>query len=210
VSTLSVPLGRPVLVDRIVSRRLVTDIALVLGGVALTAGAAQLAVPLWPVPITGQTLAVLLVGMSLGALRSGISMGLYALLGGLGLPIFSDHLAGWSIIAGPTGGFIVGFIASAALTGWLAQLAWDRKIVRAFLAFVAGSLVTFAFGLPWLAVWLGNMGYPNDINAVLQAGFYPFIVGGIVKAVLGAGIITAAWALVGRSDRKADNRADTK
>jgi biotin transport system substrate-specific component len=210
MSTVSVPLVRPVLVDRIVTRRLVTDLALVLGGVALTAGAAQLAVPLWPVPITGQTLAVLLVGMSLGALRGAISMGLYALLGGLGLPIFSNHLAGWSIIAGPTGGFIIGFVASAALTGWLAQLAWDRKVARAFLAFVVGSLVTFAFGLPWLAVWLGNMGYPNDINAVLQAGFYPFILGGIIKAILGAGIITAAWAIVDRSDRQTAKLADTK
>ena len=206
MSTPTLAIGRPTLADRIFSRSLALDIVLVVAGAALTAVAAQVAAPLWPVPITGQTLAVLLVGVTLGATRGAISLSLYAVLGIVGLPVFSEYSSGWGVIAGPTGGYIIGFIFAAALTGWLAQREWDRKLVRAFLAFLAGSVIPFAFGLPWLAVALGNLGYPNDVNSVLQAGFYPFIVGGIIKAALGAGIITAAWAGVRASDkRKAAN-----
>jgi biotin transport system substrate-specific component len=202
MSTATLAIGRPTLADRIFSRSLVLDVVLVVAGAALTAVAAQVAVPLWPVPITGQTLAVLLVGVTLGATRGAISLTIYALLGIVGLPVFSEYSAGWGVIAGPTGGYIIGFIFAAAFTGWLAQREWDRKPARAFLAFLAGSVIPFAFGLPWLAVALGNLGYPNDLNSVLQAGLYPFIVGGIIKAALGAGIITAAWAGVRASDRR--------
>jgi biotin transport system substrate-specific component len=178
------------------------DIVLVAAGAALTAIAAQVQVPMWPVSITGQTLAVLLVGTALGAVRGGIAMALYAVLGIVGLPVFTGSSSGWGVIAGPTGGYIIGFIFSAILTGWLAQRTWDRKLLRAFAAFLAGSVVTFAFGLPWLAISLGNLGYPHDLNSVLMGGLYPFIVGGLIKAALGAGIITLAWFAVRRSDRR--------
>ncbi len=202
MSTLTLAVGRPTLADRIFSRTLALDLVLVVAGAALTAVAAQIAVPLWPVPITGQTLAVLLVGVTLGATRGAISLALYAVLGIVGLPVFSDYSSGWSVIAGPTGGYIIGFIFAAALAGWLAQREWDRKPVRAFLAFLAGSVVPFAFGLPWLAVALGSYGLPNDVNSVLQAGLYPFILGGVVKAALGAGIISLAWFAVRKSDER--------
>lgn len=202
MSTLTLAVGRPTLADRIFSRTLALDLVLVVAGAALTAVAAQIAVPLWPVPVTGQTLAVLLVGVTLGATRGAISLALYAVLGIVGLPVFSDYSSGWSVIAGPTGGYIIGFIFAAALAGWLAQREWDRKPVRAFLAFLAGSVVPFAFGLPWLAVALGSYGLPNDVNSVLQAGLYPFILGGVVKAALGAGIISLAWFAVRKSDER--------
>ena len=202
MSNLTLAFGRPTLADRIFSRTLAMDLVLIAAGAALTAVAAQVAVPLWPVPVTGQTLAVLLVGVTLGAVRGGISMVLYALLGIIGLPVFSESSSGWGVVAGPTGGYIIGFIFSAILTGWLAQREWDRKLLRAFVAFLAGSVVTFAFGLPWLAAYLGGVGVPNDLNSVLQAGLYPFIFGGVVKAILGAGIITLAWVAVGRRDKK--------
>ena len=177
-----------------------TDAALVTAGALLTAGAAQLAVPLWPVPITGQTLAVLVVGSTLGATRGALSMVLYAVLGLVGLPVFSDGASGVSVIAGPTGGYIVGFIFAAALTGWLAQRKWDRKILRGVLAFAAGTVVTFAFGLPWLSFAL-----QANLQQTLEWGLYPFIVGGIVKALLAAGILRGAWALVSWADtRKQD------
>jgi biotin transport system substrate-specific component len=202
VSNLTLALGRPTLADRIVSRSLVVDIALIAAGAALTAVSAQIAVPLWPVPVTGQTLAVLLVGVTLGAVRGGLSMALYAIVGIVGLPVFSESSSGWSVVAGPTGGYIIGFIFAAILTGWLAQREWDRKLLRAFVAFLVGSVVTFAFGLPWLATYLGAVGAPNDLNSVLTAGLYPFIVGGVVKSILGAGIITLAWLAVGRRDSR--------
>ena len=202
MSNLTLALGRPTLADRIVSRTRAMDVVLIVAGAALTAVSAQIAVPLWPVPITGQTLAVLLVGVTLGAVRGGLSMVLYAILGIVGLPVFSESSSGWGVIAGPSGGYIIGFIFAAILTGWLAQREWDRKLLRAFVAFLAGSVVTFAFGLPWLATYLGAVGVPNDLNSVLTAGLYPFILGGIVKSILGAGIITLAWVAVARRDKK--------
>jgi biotin transport system substrate-specific component len=202
LSNLTLALGRPTLADRVFSRTLALDAVLIIAGAALTAASAQVAVPLWPVPVTGQTLAVLLVGVTLGAVRGGISMVLYAVLGIVGLPVFSESSSGWGVIAGPSGGYIIGFIFAAILTGWLAQREWDRKLLRAFVAFLAGSVVTFAFGLPWLATYLGAVGAPNDLNSVLTAGLYPFIVGGVVKSVLGAGIISLAWVALGRRDKK--------
>lgn len=206
MTTLSLAVGRPTLADRVFSRNIAIDLVLVAAGAALTSIAAQVSVPLWPVPVTGQTLAVLLVGTALGPIRGGISMVLYAVLGIVGLPVFSESSSGWGVIAGPTGGYIIGFVFSAILTGWLAQRAWDRKLLRAFVAFLAGSVVTFAFGLPWLAVFLGSVGAPNDLQSVLQAGLYPFIIGGIVKSIIGAGIITAAWFAIGRSDKRKAER----
>jgi biotin transport system substrate-specific component len=206
LSNLTLALGRPTLADRLISRTLVKDVALIVAGAALTAVSAQIAVPLWPVPITGQTLAVLLVAVTLGAVRGGLSMVLYAILGIVGLPVFSESSSGWAVVAGPSGGYIIGFIFSAILTGWLAQREWDRKLLRAFVAFLVGSVVTFAFGLPWLAAYLGAVGAPNDLNSVLTAGFYPFIIGGIVKSILGAGIITLAWFAVRRRDDRTSKR----
>lgn len=203
MTTPTLAIGRPTIVDRLVTRRLATDVALVLGGVLLTGLLAQVSIPLWPVPVTGQTLGVLLTAVGLGATRGGISMVLYALIGALGVPLFSEQSGGWTVISGATGGYIVGFIPSAILAGWLAQRQWDRKILRGFLAFVAGSVVTFAFGLPWLAAWLGINGYPNDLTSVLDGGLYPFILGGVIKAVLGAGIIWCGWRLI---DRRTESR----
>jgi biotin transport system substrate-specific component len=208
LSNLTLSIGRPTLADRVFNHSLVLDIVLVAAGAALTAIAAQISVPLWPVPITGQTLAVLLVGVTLGATRGGLALLLYAVLGIVGLPVFSEHSSGWGVVAGPTGGYIIGFIFAAILTGWLAQREWDRKLLRNLLAFLVGSVIPFAFGLPWLAVSLGALGYPNDLNSVLQAGLYPFIVGGIVKAVVGAGIISLAWAGVRASERRKAAKVD--
>ena len=201
--TLTLAVGRPTLADRIFTRRLATDVVLVAAGAAFVSLAAQLTIPMVPVPITGQTLAVLLVGASLGAMRGAISLALYAVLGIVGVPVFSEASQGLAIVGGPTGGYIIGFIFAAALTGWLAQREWDHRILKALAAFGAGTLVTFAFGLPWLAFWLGANGFDNDLNAVLQSGLYPFIVGGIIKAVLAAGFIRLAWFGVKRSEAKA-------
>ncbi len=197
MSTPSLTAPRITLVDQVFARRLPMDAVLVASGAALTALAAQVAVPLWPVPITGQTLAVLLVGSSLGAVRGGLSMVLYALLGLVGLPVFSDAASGAHVLLGPTGGYIVGFIPAAALTGWLAQRRWDRRFWRALASFAAGSLVTFAIGLPWLAIALGL-----DLEQTLEGGLYPFILGGVVKAVIAAGLLPLAWRAVERADAR--------
>ena len=193
MSALAPSAGRLVLVDRVLPRSLALDALLVVAGAALTAGLAQVAIPLWPVPVTGQTLAVLLVGASLGMVRGGLALALYAVAGGIGLPIFSDTASGWGVILGPTGGYIVGFIVSAALVGWLSERAWERKFLKALATFAVGTLVVFAIGLPWLAAWLGAAGLPNDLGAVLQAGLWPFLVGGAIKALIAAGLLPLAW-----------------
>ncbi|MFP7833336.1 biotin transporter BioY [Marisediminicola sp. LYQ134] len=192
---------RLTLADRLVTRSRAGDLALIATGAAVTAVAAQIAVPLWPVPITGQTLAVLLVGSTLGAVRGALSMVLYAVLGIVGLPIFSDGSAGLSIVAGPTGGYIIGFVFAAALVGWVAERAGDRRVLGAALSFLGGTVVTFAFGLPWLAASLGL-----TLEQTLQSGLYPFIIGGLVKSALAAAAIPAVWALLSRRDENTTRR----
>lgn len=193
---MSITLARPVLADRLLPRSLAVDAALVVGGAALTAALAQVDIPLKYVDITGQTLAVLLVGASLGAVRGTASMVLYALVGALGAPVFADHQAGVAQILGASGGYIVGFVPAAALTGWLAQRRWERSLWRGLLAFVAGSGVVFLIGLPWLKT-VAALDWP----ATLANGLYPFIVGGLIKAAIAAGVLRGAWALVDRTDR---------
>jgi len=200
MTTLAPNLRRTVLADRVFPRMLVMDIVLVVAGAALVTVLAQVAIPLWPVPITGQTLAVLLVGSTLGWARGAISMVLYAVLGLVGVPVYSDGSHGAGVLFGATGGYIVGFIVSAALVGWLAERQWDRKILKAIVTFVAGSVVVFAIGLPWLAVVLHT-----DLPTTLQYGLYPFILGGIIKAAIAAGLLPLAW---WGADRIAKKRAD--
>lgn len=200
MTTLAPTARRLVLADRVFPRTLVMDVVLVVAGAALVTVLAQVAIPLWPVPITGQTLAVLLVGSTLGAARGAISMVLYALLGLVGLPVYSDGSHGATVLFGATGGYIVGFIISAALVGWLAERQWDRKVLKAIVTFVAGSVVVFAVGLPWLAVVLHT-----DLPTTLQYGLYPFILGGVIKAVIAAGLLPLAW---WGADRIAKKRAE--
>lgn len=187
MTALSPAAHRP-LADALLPRTAVVSTALVLGGVLLTAGAAQVSVPLWPVPITGQTLAVLLVGSALGARRGALSMLVYALLGVIGLPVFAGGSAGFGVLAGPSGGYIVGFIAAAALVGWIAERFGDRPLRNSVLSFALGTVVTFAIGMLWLAVSLGL-----DLQQTLEFGLYPFVLGGAVKAALGAGAISLGW-----------------
>ncbi|AYF99047.1 biotin transporter BioY [Protaetiibacter intestinalis] len=187
------PAPRLVLADRVLPRGIVTDIALVAGGALFTALLAQVTIPLWPVPITGQTLAVLLVGATLGSVRGGAALLLYALLGFAGLPFYApqddgSHLTGLAALAAPSFGYILGFIPAAALVGWLSERTWDRKFFKALATFVGGSLVVFAIGLPWLAVVTGA-----TLQQTFEWGLYPFIIGGVIKAVIAALLLPAAW-----------------
>jgi biotin transport system substrate-specific component len=186
---------RTVLADVIPAR----DAVLVSCGALLTALFAQISinVPPSPVPITGQTLAVGLVGATLGARRGASSLALYALLG-LFLPFYADGGSGWDVIWGASGGYIVGFIVAAGVIGWLAEHGADRRVVLAFLAFVAGQLVIFAFGLVGL-----KLAVDESWSWTLHNGFAIFIVGGIVKAMIGAVALPGAWQVVRRFERRA-------
>jgi biotin transport system substrate-specific component len=185
-----------VLADAIPGAR-VRDAVLIVGGALMTALFAQISieVPPSPVPITGQTLAVGLVGATLGARRGASSLGLYALLG-LFLPFYADGDSGWHVIWGASGGYIIGFIFAAGFIGWMAEHGADRNVVLAFVAFVGGQLIIFAFGLVGLKIAVDE-----SWGWTIHNGFTIFIVGGLVKAAIGAAVLPSAWGLVRRFER---------
>jgi biotin transport system substrate-specific component len=186
-----------VLADALPGAR-VRDAVLVAGGALLTALFAQIAidVPPSPVPITGQTLAVGLVGATLGARRGASSLGLYALLG-LFLPFYADGESGWDVVWGANGGYIVGFIFAAGAIGWLAERGADRVVLYAFLAFVVGQVIIFAFGLVGL-----KLAVDQSWSWTIHNGFAIFIFGGLVKAAIGALALPSAWRIVRRVEKR--------
>lgn len=171
----------------------VTNLLLVLAGSFLVAVCAQVAIPLpfSPVPITGQTFAVVLVGALLGSRRGALALVAYVLEGAVGLPVFANLRAGAGVIMGPTGGYILGFVVAAAATGFLAERGWDRRIATAVLAMTAGTVLIFACGLPWLAAYVGT-------TNVWTMGLIPFIPGAIVKLALAALVLPIGWRFMGR------------
>lgn len=183
------------LIDRVIPRSFVNDLVLILSGAVLTAVAAQIAIPMWPVPITGQTFAVLLVGAVLGASRGAISMIAYFSMGAAGLPVFTGMVSG--ITFGTTFGYLVGFIAAAAVVGWLAQLNWQKKVTGVLASFLIGNSVIYLFGLPWLAFALSNLNLASDLSAVVAAGLVPFLIGDAIKMVLAAAALPLAWKYLG-------------
>jgi biotin transport system substrate-specific component len=188
---------RTVLADIIPQAR-VRDATLVLIGALLTALLAQIEVhvPPSPVPVTGQTLAVGLVGATLGARRGAASLLLYGLLG-LVLPFYAGGESGWHVVWGASGGYIVGFVFAAGAIGWLAERGADRKAQAAFAAFVVGQLIVFAFGLAGLKIAVDQ-----SWGWTIHNGFSIFIVGGLIKALVGALVLPSAWTLVRRFEAR--------
>ena len=184
------------LIDKLVSRTLINNIILVVAGVALTALSAQLSIPAFPVPFTFQTLAVLVIGSTYGAARGAITMGAYALVGALGLPVFADASSGFNILFGYSGGFIIGFIFAAALAGRLAELKWSSNVLKALVGFVMSTVVIYGLGIPVLAM----NAYDSDLLAATQ-GMLPYLGWDFVKSVIAAGLIPSAWLLVKKLDK---------
>jgi biotin transport system substrate-specific component len=167
------------------------DLGLVLTGTLLTALLAQVRLPLpfTPVPLTGQTFAVLLVGAALGPRRGLASMALYLLLGGLGLPFFAGGQGGLTYLAGPTLGYLAGFVLAAYVTGLLAERGLERSLRTSLLPFLAGTVVIYACGAGWLALSLGA-------QKAFMLGILPFVVGDLLKIALAAVALPAAWKVV--------------
>jgi biotin transport system substrate-specific component len=172
---------------------LLTNVLLILGGAILVALCAQVSIsfPFTPVPVTGQTFAVVLVGASLGPLSGALSLALYVLAGIAGAPVYADGTHGWDVIVSATGGYLIGFVLAAALTGLLAARAWDRRFRTATSAMLAGNVVIYLVGLPWLAWKLGT-----DSETTLELGLYPFVIGDLLKLYLAAALLPAAWKIV--------------
>ena len=184
---------------RIQSLRLAREILLLSGFALLTAALAQLRIPLGftPVPITGQTLGVLLAGATLGAWRGAGSQLLYWLLGMVGLPFYSNATGGWSVATGPTMGYLVGFIIAAAVVGRLAEYRHDRQVITSVAAMTMGSMIIYVCGATWLAIDLGIPVATGEQNAI-SLGVTPFLVGDVIKMCL-AGLATAStWRFINR------------
>ena len=174
------------------------DLALVSLGVCLLALAAQLTVPLpfTPVPLTGQTLVVLLVGGCLGPVRGVISVTSYIALGCLGAPVFAGGAAGSSVLTSSTGGYLVGMGLAAVAVGAMANNGWDRRLLSSVLGMAVGSALIYLVGATWLALSLGL-----SAHQAWSLGVQPFLVGDALKALVAGVTLPAAWHLVTRVDQ---------
>ncbi|HTW12591.1 MAG TPA: biotin transporter BioY [Solirubrobacteraceae bacterium] len=188
VLSTSFPPESRVLADVIPGAR-VRDALLVLAGAGLTALGAQITfhIPGTPVPVTAQTLAVVLAGSALGTWRGAASQLLYLLLG-LALPIYAGGASGGSVLWGPFGGYIFGFVLAAGLVGWASEHGADRRLALAALMFALGQLAIYGIGVPWLKVSEGF-----SWGTAIHEGFTIFIVTGLIKAVVGGVCMPTAW-----------------
>jgi biotin transport system substrate-specific component len=169
-------------------------VVLALAGSALLALSAKIQVPIPPVPMTMQTLVVLLIGATYGWRLGGATVLLYLAEGMLGLPVFANTppaVASPAYLLGPTGGYLVGYVAAAVVMGFLAERGWDRSLLRVIVMMTLGHLIIFAFGLAWLAHLFG----PAKAWVV---GAAPFVAGTVLKTALAAALMKAAWTIVRR------------
>ena len=173
----------------------VRDIVLVITGALFLYLTARIAIPVQgsPVPITGQTFGVLLVGGALGFRRGLLAVMLYVLLGVVGLPFFAEGKGGLVVIWGATGGYLIGFVVAGAVVGRLSELGWDRHIGGALGAMLIGSALIYLVGLPWLMVVTGS-----SLVETIDKGLRPYLVGDALKLALAAVIFPSAWWFVGR------------
>ncbi len=196
---------RPLIAVLFPSSGLLRQVLLVFGASLFVAASAQIAIPLpfTPVPITAQTLAVLLVGPVLGFRLGALAMLAYVGEGLAGLPVFAGLSSAWSptripgvpYVVGPTAGYLAGFVVAAGLTGWLAGRGWDRSIGRTALAMLAGQAAIYACGLAWLARFV-------PAEAVLAAGVLPFLPGDAIKLAIATLTLPGAWRLLGHGGRR--------
>jgi biotin transport system substrate-specific component len=169
--------------------RALTGSALVVFGSLLLAVSAQFKIPLYPVPVTGQTLVVLLIGMTYGARLGGITISAYLFEGALGLPVFAGGAAGVAVLVGPTGGYLFGFLLASAAMGYLAERGMGRTAASTITAMVIGNCVIYLCGVFWLANFIG-------FDKAVAAGVLPFLYGDALKLFVAAGLMPLAWRAV--------------
>lgn len=168
------------------------DVLLVIVGSLLVAALAQIEIPLpfTPVPITGQTFGVLLIGAALGSKRGAASLGLYLAEGAVGLPFFAGGASGLKILTGATAGYLFGFIIAAYVIGLLAERGLERSVRTSIIPFLVGTFIIYLFGVAWLGIVLGSF------TQALALGVIPFLIGDAIKLILAALALPAAWKLI--------------
>ena len=171
----------------------VRHIVLIAAGALIVALCAQVYIPTFPVPFTGQTFGVLAVGAALGFRRGAAALLLYHLIAAFGVPVYSEGKAGLAVLQGATGGYLVGFVVAAAVVGRLAELGWDRRLGGAIATMAIGTAIIYAMGVPWLKLTL-------DLPwaAAVANGMTKFLVWDAAKLAVAAGIFPVAWWLIGR------------
>ncbi len=173
---------------------------LAVAGTALLTLSAKIQVPFWPVPMTMQTFAVLVIGAAYGWRLGALTVLLYLAEGALGLPVFSRG-GGLAYFAGPTSGYLFGFVAAAMLVGWLAERGWDRSVPATLFTMALGTALIFIPGVAWLSVFLmqaKGITLTAGVSAALANGLTPFLAGAAAKIALAAAVMPYAWILVGR------------
>ena len=173
-------------------QRAVRYALLALAGSALITLCTQISLPLFPVPITLQTFAVFLIGLTYGWRLGGITVALYLLEGALGLPVFSGGKGGMIVFMGPTAGYLVGFLLAAIACGWFAERGFDRSYFKLFVSLLVGNILIYAPGLLWLGTLIGWD------KPVLEYGFFPFIWGDLLKIAMAVLLLPTAWKVVNR------------
>ena len=165
---------------------------LTLAGSALIALCAQVSVPFYPVPVTMQTFAVILIGLTYGWRLGGITVALYLIEGSIGLPVFAGGKGGMIVMMGPTAGYLYGFFLAAVACGWFTERGFDRSYLKLIVPLLAGNVLLYTSGL----IWLGNfIGWDKP---VLELGLYPFIPGDLMKIALVAVLLPTVWKYVER------------
>ena len=166
-----------------------TKAALVVFGSVLLAASAQFKIPIYPGPVTGQTLVVLLIGMTYGPRLGGMTMAAYLFEGAIGLPVFAGGAAGMAVLVGPTGGYLFGFFVAGVAIGYLAELGMGRTIASNIVAMIIGNCVIYLCGALWLANFIG-------FDQAISAGILPFLYGDALKLIVAAGLMPVAWRAV--------------
>lgn len=166
---------------------------LIAAGALIVALTAQVYIPTTPVPFTGQTFGVLVVGGALGFRRGAAALGLYLVVGLVGVPVFSEGDSGTATLFGVTGGYLLGFVAAAAVVGRMAELGWDRRIGGAMAAMLLGTAIIYAIGVPWLKAVTGMSWADSVAN-----GLTPFLIWDTAKLAVAAALFPLAWWMIGR------------
>ena len=201
----------PLIKTLLPQRSVLQPVILVLLGSLFIALLAQVSIflPFTPVPITGQTLGVALVGATLGRKLGFLTLITYLVEGASGLPVFSAGGFGLAKFMGPTGGYLVAFPFAAALIGYLVErYGADRKFLPTLLSMLAGDIITFALGATWLGILLSLGGKFPGIMGVLMMGVIPFLPGSLLKASIAAAILPTTWKLIGNRDQNPDHPHD--
>jgi biotin transport system substrate-specific component len=172
----------------------VRHVVLVATGALFVALCAQVFIPTLPIPFTGQTFGVLLVGGALGFRRGALALLLYLAIGAIGLPVFAQGKAGLAIVGGASGGYLVGFVLAAAIVGRLAELGWDRKIGGSLAMMAIGTAIIYAIGVPWLKLAVPDFTWADAITK----GMTQFLIWDAAKLAVAAGIFPLAWWIIGR------------